>query len=440
VNLPVSDPHRALASLTRDHVALELSTIDICFLAALYLRAERDQLASLPEEVVLDVFDQVCDLVEPGAENRQQRATNTIRGMRDQRMLVRVDATGIVSAGEYSLTRLAMLIVQSFLEDERLTRESLALLTGAVISSLAQIRAAATHLSNEAGAGWRAQVVAPLRVTVGDLVTGIERRQRGLDTQQEEVRQEISALLQAEWFEVIEQCEKLLETMARTLRELNEVLLRDTSHIQSLLQEIQQLASEAGADEAEESAQQVESQVARMAAWGRSRQQAWSSFYQYVHRFLRDVVRLDPDRAISQRLLEMIRVWPQRPFSFVVAFDCTIRLLRPLNGLGDRPPVGQPHENWESAPSLVEAKESRVAIESLVEAALTDGPSSLAIVTRKIIAQLAENERYPAIGRIAAVTAKLCTPRAPRERSWVPVGSALEIEDWHLELTDQRTR
>ena len=437
MNTPVPDPHRALAGLTRDHVALELGTIDICFLAALYLRAERDQLASLPEEVVLDVFDQVCDLVEPGAENRQQRATNTIQRMRNQRMLARVDATGIISAGEYSLTRLAMLIVQSFLEDEKLTRESLALLTGAVISTLAQIRSAATHLSDEAG--WRAHVVAPLRVTVGDLVTGIERRQRGLDTQQEEVRQKISALLQAEWFEVIEQCEMLLETMARTLRELNEVLLRDTSHIQSLLQEIQQLASDAGADEAEESAQQVEDQVARMAAWGRSRQQAWSSFYQYVHRFLRDVVRLDPDRAISQRLLEMIRVWPQKPFSFVVAFDCTIRLLRPLNALGDRPPVGRPHDEWESAPSLVEAKESRVAIERLVEAALRDGPSSLAVVTRNIIAQLVENERYPAIGRIAAVTAKLCTPRAPRERSWVPVGSALEIEDWHLQLSDQST-
>ena len=438
MNRPVSDPHRALAGLTRDHVALELSTIDICFLAASYLRAERDQLASLPEEVVLDVFDQVCDLVEPGAENRQQRATNTIQRMRNQRMLVRVDATGIISAGEYSLTRLAMLIVQSFLEDERLTRESLALLTGAVISTLAQIRSAATRLSDEAG--WRSQVVAPLRVTVGDLVTGIERRQRGLDTQQEEVRQEISALLQAEWFEVIEQCEKLLETMARTLRELNEVLLRDTSHIQSLLQEIQQLASEAGASEAEESAQQVEDQVARMAAWGRSRQQAWSSFYQYVHRFLRDVVRLDPDRAISQRLLELIRVWPQKPFSFVVASDCTIRLLRPLNALGDRPPVGRPRDDWERAPSLVEAQEFRVAIDSLVEAALRDGPSSLAAVTRKIIAQLEENERYPAIGRIAAITARLCIPRAPRERSWVPVGSALEIEDWHLERTDQSIR
>lgn len=438
MNLPFPDPHRALAGLTRDHVALELSTIDICFLAALYLRAEHDQLASLPEEVMLDVFDQVCDLVEPGAENRQQRLTNTIQRMRNQRMLARVDATGIISAGEYSLTRLAMLIVQSFLEDERLTRESLALLTGAVISTLAQIRTAATRISDDAG--WRSQVVAPLRVTVGDLVTGIERRQRGLDTQQEEVRQEISALLQAEWFEVIEQCEKLLETMAKTLRELNEVLLRDTSHIQLLLQEIQQLSSAAGAGEAEESAQQVEDQVARMAAWGRSRQQAWSSFYQYVHRFLRDVVRLDPDRAISQRLLEMIRAWPQKPFSFVVAFDCTIRLLRPTTVSGDRPPVGRPREEWERAPSLIESEESRVAIENLVQTAVKDGASSLAAITRKVITQLADNERYPAIGRIAAITARLCIPRAPQERSWVPVGSALEIEDWHLERMDQNER
>lgn len=426
-----NDPHRLLAGLTRQGVSLQLSTLDICFLAALHLRADLDGLPSLDEELLLNVFDEISDLVEPNIENRQLQATHSIQRLRTQRMLARVDATGIVSAGEYSLTRLGMLIVQSFLEEEQLTRESLSLLTSAVISSLAQIRAVAERLSDETE--WRSHIVAPLRVTVGELVAGIERRQRGLDMQQEEVRQEISNLLQAEWFTAIEQCQALLETMAGTLRELNEVLLRDTSHIQSLLQEIQEAAAAADAQEAEESAQRVADQVARMAAWGRSRQQAWSHFYQYVHRFLRDVVRLDPDRAISQRLLELIRGWPLKPFSFIVASDSTIRLLRPMKELGYRPSVGRPRGDWERVPSLVDAEQRQTAIETLVQIALKDQPSSLATMTRDIIAQLDEDERYSAVGHIAAVTAKLCSPRAAPERSWVPIGSSLEIEDWNLE-------
>jgi len=192
------DPHRLLAGLQREGVRLDLSTLDVCFLVALHLRADQDGLASFDEELVFDVFEQVCDLVEPGFENSRKRATHTIQRLRDQRMLARVDATGIVSAGEYALTSLATVIVKSFLENERLTRESLALLTGAVISSLGQIHSSAQRASNDTV--WRSWVVAPLRITVGDLIGGIERRQRGLDGQQEEVQRQIGELLQADWF------------------------------------------------------------------------------------------------------------------------------------------------------------------------------------------------------------------------------------------------
>lgn len=156
---PARDPHRLLSGLCRDGVSLELSTLDVCFLAALQLRAEQDGLASFEEDVVFDVFDQVCDLVEPGVENPRKRATHTIQRLRSQRMVARVDAAGIVSAGEYALTSLATVIVRSFLEDQQLTRESLALLTGAVISSLGQIRTAAQRARDETA--WRSEVLAP---------------------------------------------------------------------------------------------------------------------------------------------------------------------------------------------------------------------------------------------------------------------------------------
>jgi chromosome partition protein MukF len=348
-------------------------------------------------------------------------------------MLARVDATGIVAAGEYSLTSLGTVIVKSFLEDEQLTRESLALLTGAVIAGLAHIRIAAERASGEAV--WRSEVVGPLRVTVSDLVGGIERRQRGLDGQQEEVQRRIGELLQADWFGAVERCQDLLESMSATLQELNEVLLRDESHIQALLQEIQQMAASASAVEAEETAQRVSEQVDRIAAWGASRQEAWSGYYQYVHRFLRDVVRLDPDRALSQRLLDQLRGWSARPFALFLASESSIRLLRPSSAKGERPPVGRPSAERERELTIV-APENEAGgpdLEELVKEALQDGPPALALVTERVLARLGEDEHYRSAGRIAALVAKLATPRSDRERPWVAVSEVVEIEDWSLD-------
>jgi chromosome condensin MukBEF complex kleisin-like MukF subunit len=180
-----SDPSRLIAALARDRINLDLKTLDLCFLAGLYLRADRASLASFEADVLIDMFEQICDVVDPGAERPRKRATHAIQQRRDQRMLARVDGAGIVRSGEYTLTRLAAAVVEYFLADEALTRESLPLLTGTLRAQLAEILGAATRADTEDA--WRERVVAPLRVTVGDLVGGIERRQRGPDSQQEAV-------------------------------------------------------------------------------------------------------------------------------------------------------------------------------------------------------------------------------------------------------------
>jgi chromosome partition protein MukF len=45
-------------------------------------------------------------------------------------MLARVDGTGIARAGEYALTRRAATVIECFLADEALSRESLTLVIG----------------------------------------------------------------------------------------------------------------------------------------------------------------------------------------------------------------------------------------------------------------------------------------------------------------------
>lgn len=426
--MPSPDPSRVIAALARDQVVLDLKTADLCFLAGLYLSADKAALASFEEDVLVDMFEQVCDVVDPSAENPRKRATHAIQRLREQRMLARVDGGGIVRAGEYALTRLAAAVVEYFLADEALTRESLTLLTGTLRAQLAEILAAARKAVSEAD--WHQEVVGPLRVTVGDLVAGIERRQRGLDAQQEEVQAQIATLLSADWFSAVDRCQALLDTTTDTLRELNEILLRDTHHFVALLQDIQALAATAGSFGAEETAQRVIEHVDRIAAWGGARQRAWSEYYQYVHRYLRDVVRLDPDRALSQRLRNQLADWWLRPFHLLVAHAPSIRLLRQLEARVERPAVTRPRADREAAPEWVDPENVLADIEASVALAIEEGAHTLAEVTSRLLPALPDATRYAASGRIADAVARLAAVRAERERPWMPVCGQLEIEDW----------
>jgi len=422
------DPSRLVAALARNQINVDLKTVDLCFLAGLYIRADR--LASFEEDMLVDLFEQVCDVVEPGAENPRKRATHAIQRLREQRMLARVDGAGIVRAGEYALTRLAAAIVEYFLADEALTRESLTLLTGALRAQLAELLAAAKRA--QTSEAWKQSVIGPLRVTVGDLVQGIERRQRGLDAQQEEVQAEIASLLHADWFGAVERCQSLLDTTTTTLRELNEVLLRDTHHFVALLQEIQTIATDAGNAEAEEAVQRVIEHVDRIAAWGAARQRAWSDYYQFVHRYLRDVVRLDPDRALSQRLRAQIAGWTELPFHVLVAYAPSIRLLRPLEARVDRPAVTRARADREPDPSIVAPEDALADLEALVRAALADGAVELVDVTGRLLGGVRPELRYAMTGRIAELLARLAHVKSERERPWRTAFERIEIEDWRV--------
>jgi len=427
----LTDLHRVLGALHQARACLDLDTAHLCYLIALRFRAAHGNLASFTEDDLVDLYLQVCELVEPDAVNPRKRATHAVQHLRDHRLLSRVDGAGLVRAGEYALTRLAVAIVDFFVEDETLTRESLVVLTRALTSQLGAVLAEARKAETEAS--WRSGVVEPLRVTVRDLVTGIERRQRGMDAQQEEVRQRIAALLEMDWFAAVGDCEQLLEDTAATLRELNEVLLRDSAHLQALLQDIEQAAGAAGVDPAVAQSQQVQEQLERVAAWGGDRQRAWSDYYQFVQRYLRSVVRMDPDRAVSHRLREQIRGWLDRPFALFAAGEPSIRLLRDDRHEVDRPPVARAHADRERAPEIVPPDPAPVALEQLVQEALDQGCRSLADVVARVLPRLPRPEHYRAVGRAAEGVAGRAVVLSPRERDWVPLAAlGLALEDWNL--------
>jgi chromosome partition protein MukF len=436
----VPDPRPLVTSLHRRGVALELQTLDLCFLAALHLRAERSGLAAFPEDQLLDVFQQVVALTSHGPETgTKKRATHVVRRLREQKLLVRVDGAGVVRSGEYALTRLATGIVAFYLEDEALTRESLDVLAGTLTACLVGVREAIRRVAS-GPEDWRGQVVGPLRVTLFELAGGIERRQRGFDLQQETFQREISALLAADWFGAVERCTNLLDTTSAVLHELNDMLLRHSFRFGELLQEILEGAAEAGQEDAEHAARAAIEQVDRIAAWGAARQRAWSDYHDWVHRYLRDVVRLDPSRTLVHRLREQLAGRGGKQYALMVANAPAIRLLRPTYVTPDAVPVRRPKKEREPKLEAEIASDPDAALTASVRAALADGARALSDVTARVAEADADvDARFKAAGRVAQIVPGLVAIETAPERPWMPAGEGILVEEWALGDEEQES-
>ncbi len=420
----------ALLALSSRAPKLELSTLDLCFLATLYLRGQSSGQSAFGEEQLFEHFEQAAQIVERDPSSVRKRATHAIARLRAQRLLARVDGAGLLRAGEYALSRLGASIVSFFLEEEVLTAETLTLLTRTLESSLRDVLVRA----NAAGTAAELDeaVVGPLRVTVHELMEGIERRQRGLDLQQEQFQKEISTLLSADWFGAVESCQTLLESTAATLRDLNHVLLSESHRLQAQLEDLQELALKTSARAAEEAIRRAADQIDRIAAWSSGRQKSWSDYYQYVHRYLRDVVRLDPSRALTARLRDQLSGKSGKRFTLAVASSPAPLLLRDVAPSPERPPVKRPRAERDTPPSEQAAVDPLAVLEDSVRQKLDAGAASLRDVTAQVTAELPEDERFRAAGRVAQVVARLARTRSERERPWLPVDEAFAIEEWTL--------
>lgn len=423
----MEDPHRVVATLSKSKASLMLSNTDLCCLVAVVMRGKREGLVTYSEEFLLDAFEQVCEALDPGLERPRHSASYAVERLREQRMLARVDGLRLVSASEYTLTTLATAVVDFYLEDERLTQKSLTALTRTLIGNLTEAKQKALRATDDDA--WQDGVITPLDVTVRDLIDGIERRQRGLDLAQEKTQQEIASLIADDWFDAIERAQALLEATTDTLQELAEVLTRDADVMRSLLDEMLDEADRQEHVLAQDAIMRVLEQIDRITAWGRARQNAWSNYYQYVQRYLREVVRLDPERALSHRLRGWIKNANQRSYQLVLASDATITRMRELESRIEKPAVSRPYVDRSSIERITSI-DHHLDIEQLVAEALRHGATTLREVCDEVLAYYPPEKHFLFVGRIARACAAATSLEQTNASEWVELDVGIYIEDW----------
>ena len=421
----MADLHETIARVANAGPELRLRTVDICVLVTMRLVTKDEILAELHEDRLSDLYVRVVEVVEGGSRLPRKIATHGLESLRAQTLLSRVDGAGLVRSGAYALTRLGAAIADTWLDDESLTRQSLVVLTTALRSKLGEVLT--SSMSATSVEEWES-VRQDLRVHVASLVEGIDRRRRGLDEQQAEVQAKVSQLLSESWYGAVETCETLLDDTTETLAELKDVLIREAGDLLAILADIEGRATDGQADLAADAAREAQFRVDGILAWGQARHEAWSEYFATVQRFLREHVRMDPDRAVSRRLQKAIAAWPDDPWYLDAAE------VRPYLHLRvpavERPwvPVTRAARDRERDLDDDDRVDWELDLVAGVAAWLEAHPTTT--LSQALAALLPERHRFRFAGRITRMLAQQGSVASASERPWVAVDDRLEVEQW----------
>ncbi len=412
------------ATLSRSQASLALDHRDLCFLVALHVHMEGQGKGSVPEEILRDVFERTWDHVEPDAANPQKAATERIGRLRDQRLLTRLAASRYASESDYALSSLAQAIVRFFYEDERLTRESLDVLTMTLEGELVGVKRA---LESDPAERYPRTVIQPLKVSVGTLVEGIANRQRGLDRQQEQLRDVIAEELSGSSEQVLARCTGLLEEMSRTLQELHGVLMSGCARLQELVDNIAQMARALDEAEVMAAVEDVADKLARVEGWGQSRLDTWTEYHEHIHRHIRMVVSLDPHRAISHALRELAAEGPDWRLGLCRAVRYS--WLQEPTRVSGRLRVNRPQRERQDL-EAVEADPIEGRVEIVVKEALAKGATTYLGLARRLLPETPESMRFAMLGELARQLARYGHVRT-LDRRWHALGR-YEVHDWEV--------
>lgn len=421
------DIARVLAALTAGRAHLDVSAVEIGLLVLVAHRCEVLACASLADSEVRGLYVQSCEAVGTDLVNHAANAVRAIDRLVEQRLLLRLTTHGLDRTPEFALSSLGQSIARFHIDEERQTAERLSALLQTIHAAIVLVRNRAADLGRDNDA-WRLHVIVPLETQVTELVSAIERRNRGLTRANDEVRLQITDILRGDWYSGIERCQHLLRTTSETLDELKSILLTDGSRIIALLDDIGGLAQAQGAFDAMQVSRRVSQQVTQIEGWSRQAYGNWSIFYRQVQEYIRSFVRLDPGRAVEARLTQVARSWATgtTAWSLLVADGDPLLYLRKPD-VEHRPgivsgPIADLDAVWER-------EHDEIDVADLIQDAEASGARTVPAVAAYILPLVPEERRYGIVGGIIDHLASRVGAPSQVEPVWLPVADGIDVED-----------
>lgn len=305
---------------------LQLQPEDLAFLTALRFWKDSESQPEFNEDELHVVHQSVDRMTFDNLpETRQRRCNEAIRRMLDQHLLICLEGSEH-RAHAYLITPLAEQIVDSVTTGLEASKIALNTLFMTVSSHLQEIRDAAENGGNEPY--WKLQIEAPLDITVSQLITAIDHRQRQLDREAVDTRKDVVELLKQDWQNAMSRCEHLLTSTQERLQDLQTLLLASCHKLRDLLEGIARYSEEASHFGAVNSVLRLEQHLDRIEHWSTERLDHWESFHHRVHQYLRQFINMDEHKALMERTLDGIRRYQHRPWYLLCSAEEPMMRLR----------------------------------------------------------------------------------------------------------------
>ncbi len=307
--------------------SLNLSSERLAFLIAIAVLSNERFDGELGEGELHDVFKIVTQRFESTGEASAFRANNALNELVSQRLLSRFTSEVTDGASIYRLSPLALGITDYYVRHREFSRLKLSIQLSIVADEMAKAVEAARQGGSEEH--WRKHVYAVLHYSVGEIFDQIDLNQRVMDEQQQLVKEQIAELLNKDWRDAINHCEKLLGETSGTLRELQDTLQAAGDQLQTQLLDIQEITyGDPELDYVEETLFALQMKLDRITRWGQQAIDLWIGYDRHVHKFIRTAIDMDQNRAFSQRLRQSVKDYFDMPWYLTYADAERLRDLR----------------------------------------------------------------------------------------------------------------
>ncbi|AMO56800.1 hypothetical protein GZ77_02475 [Endozoicomonas montiporae] len=325
---PTRDIPALVSEILTSGQKIQLQPADLAFLAALRFWKDQESQPEFSEEELHLVFETV-DRQDLGAleDSRQRRCNDTLRRLLEQHLLICLESGG-KRPHAYLLPPVSEQIVESICTGLDASQTALRTLFTTVAGHLQEIHEAARQDGNDQF--WKLQIEAPLDITVRQLVTAIDHRQRQLDTEAITTRKEVVSLLKHDWQNAIARCEALLVDTQERLQDLQQLLLASCHELRQLLESIGQHCEKAQRLSAVQSVVRLEHHLDRIEHWSSERLEHWENFHQRTHQYLRQFINMDERKALMERTLDALQRYDQHPWHLRCAGDEPLIRLREI--------------------------------------------------------------------------------------------------------------
>ncbi|MBV7297052.1 chromosome partition protein MukF [Enterovibrio paralichthyis] len=295
-------------------------------LAVAVLSSERFE-EELGEGELVDAFRIVSDQFDQASETIAFRANNAINDLVRSRLLSRFTSEMTDGASIYRLTPLALGISDYYARHREYSSLKLSIQLSMVAD---EIDKALTAAAEDGDADfWRKNVYGVLKYSVAEIFDRIDLNQRTMDEQQQKVKDDIAALLNQDWQAAIANCEQLLNETSSTLRELQDTLQSAGDQLQTQLLNIQeQVHGRDDLDFVDAMIYNLQMKLDRIVNWGQQAIDLWIGYDRHVHKFIRNAIDMDKNRAFSQRLRQSVTEYFDNPWFLTFADAERLRDMR----------------------------------------------------------------------------------------------------------------